>query len=385
VTETPEVFDDLKTLPPDCAELFAAGARHNFQLGRSWFCTVLAAAMPARAQGVFLLCRTGKGPGVLFPLRTLAGGAGLEGLSTLYSCLYQPLAADAAGPAELRAAGRAFGGFCRGWGQVRLDALDGGWPGLAPLLEGAEAAGLVALRFDHFGNWHEDVAGRSWADYLAARPGALRETIRRRLGQAERDSRIALEMVDSESGLEAGIAAYEEVYARSWKRTEPFPRFSAALMRAAAAEGALRLGLLRLDGRPVAAQYWVVAGGTATMFKLAHDEAARARSPGTVLTAAMIRDLLERERVAELDFGRGDDAYKSLWAGQRRQRVGVVLANPRRPGGLLALARHRLGRPVLNWLRGRQDYPINRRGLGGIAGLPWKSSPTFSACCSPPW
>jgi len=53
-----------------------------------------------------------------------------------------------------------------------------------------------------------------------------------------------------------------------------------------------------------------------------------------------------------LDFGRGDDAYKSLWAGSRRQRIGVVLANPRRPAGLLALGRHGLGRFVRNWLRG---------------------------------
>ena len=351
MTAAVEVFDDLETLPPDCAELFAAGARHSFQLGRPWFRTVLAEAMPAGARGLFLLCRTGQGP-VLFALRTLAGGVGLEGLSTLYSCLYQPLAATQAGPAELRAAGLAFGHFCQGWSTVRLDALDGDWPGLPPLLEGIRTAGLAILRFDHFGNWHENVAGRSWADYLAARPGALRETIRRRLGQAEADARVTLETIDSTAGLEAAIAAYEEVYALSWKKTEPFPRFSAALMRAAAAEGALRLGLLRLDGRPIAAQYWVLAGGTATVLKLAHDAAARTRSPGTVLTAAMIRDLLERDRIAELDFGRGDDAYKSLWAGSRRQRIGVVLANPRRPAGLLALGRHGLGRFVRNWLRG---------------------------------
>ena len=46
----------------------------------------------------------------------------------------------------------------------------------------------------------------------------------------------------------------------------------------------------------------------------------------------MIRDLLDRDRITELDFGRGDDAYKSLWAGRRRQRIGVVLANLRAAG-----------------------------------------------------
>jgi hypothetical protein len=366
VSDGAAVFHALETLPPDCAALFAAGAQRSFGLGSAWFRSVLADAMPPGARPLFLLCRSGdppgSGAGILFPLRTLGGGAGLEALSTPYTCLYQPLADPAAAAEDLRRAGHAFGRFCRGWSQVRLDSLDAGWAGLAPLLEGARAAGLVALRFDHFGNWYEPVAGRSWASYLATRPGTLRETIRRRLGQAERDPRIALDIVaDGSDGLEAGIAAYEEVYARSWKATEPFPRFGATLMRAAAGEGALRLGVLRLDGRPVAAQYWVVAGGTATVLKLAHDEAARARSPGTVLTAAMIRALLEREAVAELDFGRGDDAYKSLWTGMRRQRIGVVLANPRRPAGLLAVGRHALGS-----MRPDRRHKISSRQTGAV-------------------
>ena len=361
MTGAVEVFHALESLPPDCEALFAAGAQRSFHLGRPWFRTVLAEAMPAGARPLFLLHRARPDTaGVLLPLRTLAGG-GLEALSSPYSCLYQPLAAPQATAGELRAAGRAFGRFCRRWSRLRLDALDGGWSGLPALLEGAQEAGLVPLRFDHFGNWYETVAGRCWADYLAARPGALRETIRRRLGQAERDPRIRLEMIGSETGLAAGIAAYEEVYARSWKEPEPFPAFSAALMHTATACGVLRLGLLWLDGRPVAAQYWVVVGGTASVLKLAHDEAARTRSPGTVLTAAMIRGLLERDGVAELDFGRGDDAYKSLWAGQRRQRIGVALVNPRRPAGLLALGRQVLGRHA-SGLRGAR-WPGGRHRM----------------------
>jgi len=363
-----EVFDDIEALPAGCEALFAAGERSSFQLGRLWFRTVLAEAMPPGARPLFLLCRPAiDRTGVLLPLRTLEGGRRLEALSSPYSCLYRPLAAADATAADLQTAGRAFGRHCRRWSRLRLEALDAGWAGLEPLLAGMRQAGLVALRFDHFGNWHEEVAGHSWADYLAARPGALRETIRRRLGQAERDPRCRLEAPVSEAGLAAGIAAYEEVYARSWKEAEPFPRFSAALMRTAAAAGVLRLGLLWLDGRPVAAQYWVVAGGTATVLKLAHDEAARARSPGTVLTAAMIRHLLDRERVAELDFGRGDDAYKALWAGRRRQRIGVLLVDPRRPAGLAALLRHALGRYAPGrHLLGRCRRMLSRRPAAGL-------------------
>jgi CelD/BcsL family acetyltransferase involved in cellulose biosynthesis len=64
---------------------------------------------------------------------------------------------------------------------------------------------------------------------------------------------------------------------------------------------------------------------TAALLKLAHDEEYKPLSPGTVLTAMMVRELLNREHVDELDFGRGDDAYKQLRATRRRQRVGVML------------------------------------------------------------
>ena len=95
------------------------------------------------------------------------------------------------------------------------------------------------------------------------------------------------------------------------------------------------------------------------MLKLAHDEAFQADSPGTVLTALMLRRLLDEHGLAAIDFGRGDDAYKSGWARQRRQRIGLVLVNPRRPAGLGFLARHRLG-------QARKALRGTRRDAGSV-------------------
>ena len=92
------------------------------------------------------------------------------------------------------------------------------------------------------------------------------------------------------------------------------------------------------------AQFWIVEHGRATVLKLAHDEAFKAHSPGTVLTAWTIRHMIEQEHVTELDFGRGDDLYKQGWATNRRQRIGLMLINPRFAGGMMALARHTVGR-----------------------------------------
>lgn len=336
-----ERFTTLDALPSGSDVLFAANP--GLFNSPAWWRTVLAHGIEADSEACFLLCRQGDTPVALFPMRQAANGW-LFGLTTPYTCLYQPLLDPGLDEAGRRTVFTAFARFCRGYAITWLDSLDSGWPHLAAWTARARAAGLVVLRFDAFGNWHEPVAGQSWQRYLAERPGALRETVRRRLRRAGREASASFQIVTQDHAVEAGIAAYDAVYARSWKEPEPFPRFNAGLMRAGAKSGWLRLGIFRLGEQPVAAQIWVVHRGVATVLKLAHDEAFKALSPGTVLTAWMLRHLLDEEHVTEIDFGRGDDPYKQGWAGQRRQRVGLVLANPLRPGSLPLLARHAIGR-----------------------------------------
>ncbi len=329
--------------PAECGAewdpLFDAGP--GFQSRRAWFDATVEAALPQGSRPLFWMVRDAGRPSLLLPM--LAGpGRRLGSLTTAYTCLFQPLAAPGASDAALHAAGTAAARACRAWPTATLEALDAGWPGLPPLLAGLRSGGILARRFDHFGNWYQPVAGLGWDAYLLGRPGSLRETVRRKTRACDRDARVEIEVVHGGPALTPALAAYEDVYARSWKQPEPAPRFNAALLVRAAAAGVLRLGVMRVAGQPVAAQYWTVTNGTATVLKLAHDDAWRTLSPGTVLTAHMIRSLLD-EGVTELDFGRGDDPYKQLWASQRRQRIGVLLADPRQPGGLVALLRHDAG------------------------------------------
>lgn len=332
-----QIYPSLDALPAwAAAELLG---RDGFFSTPTWWRTVWEAGVPAG--GTPLLALHGApGGGVLLPL--LRDGTGrLEALTNPYTCLY-PIAASPG--ADLHAAGRALAGLVRRTSSLRLDALDPQEARLAPLLAGTRAGGLVPMRFDHFGNWREELVGRDWQAYLASRPGALRETIRRRLRAAERDPALSFACHTAPGEVAAGIAEYEDVYARSWKEPEPFPRFNAVLMQQAAQVGALRLGVLRREGQPIATQLWVVHQGTAAVLKLAHDEAFKPISPGTALSAWMLRRLIDQEGTQAVDFGRGDDPYKRMWTGERRQRVGVVLANPLHPGGMAALLRHGIGR-----------------------------------------
>ncbi len=315
-----------------------AGA--GFQSSRAWYEALLAAALPPGARPQFWMVSDAGRPVLLLPM--LAGPARrLSSLTTAYTTLFQPLVAPGTTAGELQAAGMAVGRLFRAYPYAVLEALDAGWPGLAPLLAGLRSAGLGVRNYQHFGNWHEPVT--TWDSYLASRPGPLRETIRRKSRACARHPEIRIEVVTGGEALGPALAAYESVYARSWKEPEPSPDFTAALLPRAAAAGVLRLGVVWAGAQAIAAQYWTVADGIATVLKLAHDDAWRALSPGTVLTAHMIQRLITAGGVQELDFGRGDDPYKQAWAGMRRQRMGTLLASTWQPWGMAALLRHDIG------------------------------------------
>jgi len=347
-------FDGIDALGPEWDALFDAGP--GVQSRRTWFEATEAAAMQAASRPLYLGLLQDSGPAALLPLRR--DGRRLASLTSPYSVLFQPLLRPDIDPTV---AGLNFGRHLRAWPTTLLEALDPTWPGLDPLLAGLRRAGLPALRFDQFGNWHRPVEGLGWPGYLASRPGALRETLRRKGRLAERDPTVRFEVARCPAALPAALAAYETVYARSWKVPEPFPAFNDALLSRLAAQGTMRLGVMWQGVQPIAAQYWTVEAGIATVLKLAHDDTARALSPGTLLTAHMIRALLE-DGAAELDFGRGDDPYKRQWAECRRPRIGVMLASPRHPAGLAALVRHQAGR-LRRGLRQalRQGWPSTTR------------------------
>ncbi len=317
--------------------LFAASA--GLQSSRPWLAATIAAALPDGAEPHLLAISDEAGPLALLPM--LAGpNQDWGSLTTPYTCLYQPLLRP--GSAGLAQAIVEIGRYCRKWPVTRFEALDPDWPGLGLLRRSLTKAGLVTRTFAHFGNWHEQVTPGSWDTYLAARPGALRETIRRRTRAAERAG-ARCEIYSTPAELPAALDAYEAVYRRSWKVPEPFPAFNSTLIRTLADSGNVRIGIMWKDDIPIAAQYWSVAADVATVLKLAHDEQFKSFSPGTVLSAATIRRLIDVDGVRELDFGRGDDGYKQGWAKQRRARIGLLAINVWTGTGLRELVAHDAG------------------------------------------
>jgi hypothetical protein len=172
------------------------------------------------------------------------------------------------------------------------------------------------------------LAGRSYTEYLAGRPGPLRTTLKRK---AKKVDVTVSDRFDPKDWRD-----YEAVYQSSWKPAEGKPAMLRRFAEQEGAAGRLRLGIARHEGRAVAAQFWTVEDGTAFIHKLAHTEDAEPLSAGTVLTAALFERVIDTDKVEMVDFGTGDDPYKSLWMEETRPRYRLECL--------------RLGSPA-NWVR----------------------------------
>jgi hypothetical protein len=159
-----------------------------------------------------------------------------------------------------------------------------------------------------------------WAD----RPGALRNTVQRKAKKGIVDIQLLTAFDDG------SWAAYEQIYAASWKPDEGHPALLRAFAEAEGARGTLRMGIARIDGIPVAAQYWTVEDGTAFIHKLAHIEDSLKASPGTLLSAALFRHVIEVDGVKRVDFGTGNDVYKRDWMNRHDPLWRIEAFNPSR-------------------------------------------------------
>lgn len=280
-------------------------------------------------------------PGVCLHLMQQASGEPLSSLSNYYSCLYGPQGdASTVSPAQWGAAAQAMKQL-PGGAVVRLQPLDADADWLPCLEVGFHAAGCWTDRFFCFGNWYQPVPDGGFDTYWPARPSALRNSVERGRRRLNKTGAWRIDIHSQASdALEGAIAAYEAVYAKSWKTPEPCPAFMPGLIRLAATMGWLRLGVLWLNDEPLAAQLWLVCHGKANIYKLAYVQGFEKLSAGSVLTTALMQHTMDVDGVSEVDYLSGDDAYKADWMAARRERVGLVAFDRLSLRGVMAAARH---------------------------------------------
>jgi hypothetical protein len=350
-------YSRLEELPESFLSLFEEAGRQSIFLTLPWFQNFIQTAMApedrVRIYGATAKDAQGTPAGMLLMrstsnLNSFSSPHKLEALANYYSCFYAPhLAVSADDSREtLRAFTQAIAREKPCWDAVEVKPMDVHSREFTELVEAFKEAGFVVQTFFSFGNWYLPVNGRSFAQYSESLPSVLKNTLSRKRKKLEKTGRAKIEIVTGGPGLDAAIDAYMKIYLSSWKQPEPYPQFVPGLIRMCATMGALRLGLLYVDGEPAAAQLWIVHHGNALIYKLAYDERFAELSAGTILSAALFQHALDVDKVAEVDYLSGDDGYKKDWMSQRRERWGILALNPRTTRGVLAIARHIGGRAV---------------------------------------
>lgn len=329
--------------PTEFSRQIAAYAGSEMQPGidphltHRWFQLLAETAVPEGAR----LALANVGQDSFFPLMTRPDQPGrLLALSTFYTPLFGLINEPLADPSALGCLASALRKRDANFYEARFAPMNTDSRSYQLLREAFKSGGWLVDDYFSFGNWYYPVEGKSYAAYLAERPSRLRNTIERAGKKLTRSGDFSLEIICGGDRLEGAIADFVTVYNRSWKVPEPFIAFIPGLCRLATQQGWLRLGVARLKGQPIAAQLWLVASGKAHIVKLAYDESFAKTSAGTVLTAALIRYVIETDAVDEVDYLMGDDPYKKEWMSQRRERRGLIAFNKSTLFGLAAASKH---------------------------------------------
>ncbi len=286
--------------------------------------------------------------------KTLASIGHTENFSVL-CLLFNPILAEQDIIQVLSALFRASRSSGQAQHQASVDVLR-----MWPVEMDSELAQLVGKALDNSGFWvqryansfnrFEDTTGLSFDEYFAKRSSNHRYNVRRRQRNMEKAGSFEINIYTGDGSseeLRQGIDGYILGTVECWQSPASMAsRHMLNLIRLAAREGCMRLGVLKLDGRPVAGQFWLVSGGVAHCMRLAYHEDYKKLAPGVVLTSHMLAHVLDEDHVNKIDFGEGKDEYKEKWMKNSRDYLGFIAFNPRTLSGLFFAIKHIVGQPV---------------------------------------
>jgi hypothetical protein len=348
------VYEDIGSLPATAKAFLAEYRSGELCLSGSWFELLAGWGLKAdQRPRIYVVAAESVVDCVMFAM-CLADGRRprrLASLANFYTMSYAPLLRhdldDSQRPLDILA--RYIAAERPAWDIVDLAYLISEQPISAQLFKAFRRAGFLVGRYFQFQNWFLPTSGLSAEQYFKSRPSQVRNTVTRKLKKARKEHELGVDLYDSPRDLAQGLDAYQRIYAQSWKVPEALPEFIPRLVANAAERGSLRLGVLRVDGEPAAAQIWLISSRKATIYKLAYDEKYAALSAGTILTKMMFDHVLDCDDVDEVDYGVGSEHYKLDWMSECRHVSGLVCFNRASVIGLLAAARHFIGR--VKWLR----------------------------------
>ena len=320
-------YTNWDQLPQSANALFEQGEKDSLFFSRPWFENLTALAIEDE-QSMLLACVVAEDNVLaLLPLLRCAGKTWYplkHRYSTHYSLLlaehdqHQTLNCLAQGLSQLPISG------------LLLEPVADNDKSIIALQQAMQTVGFSCEYIFRFYNWIYHVQGQSFVDYMAARPARLRNTITRKQRKLERDHGYDIRLFTGNQVPQA-MSDYYAVYTASWKANEQFVEFLNGIVAVFSKPGWSRLVVLYVQGQPVAAQLWFVLHGKASIFRLAYDQAWKPYSPGSILTRFLMEYVIDVDKVEEIDFLTGNDAYKQDWMSDRRERFALICVRNTRP------------------------------------------------------
>lgn len=246
------------------------------------------------------------------------------------------------------------------WDMIRFDDMPESDSFLNILADRLRTRGMPAYVTHQYDNMVIDLSSMGDSGkYWRTLSQNLRQGIRRCIHKLNKAGRLDIVLtMRSGQDLDRAIRDDFAVYEKSWKIKESDQEWHVRLFEYLAQNGFLRLVIMYhspdLDGSaetpkpfpghessikdgnpvptgavPIATFFYLVYGNTAYFLKTAYREDYAQYSPGSVLKWFLIKWLIDEDRIAVIDFQKGDDAYKFKWAHFHERRVLCKIANRR--------------------------------------------------------
>jgi hypothetical protein len=237
---------------------------------------------------------------------------------------------------------------------LRLWPVEAGSEQAALIQQALRASGYRVQAYANSFNRYEDTTGIGFEDYFASRSSNHRYNVRRRQRNMEKAGDLEIDIYAQEMSaeeLQSAIDDYVIGTVECWQSPASLSsRPMLNLIRLAARQGCLRLGVLKFNGRPIAGQFWIVTGGVAHCMRLAFHEDYKKWAPGVVLTRHILAHVLDNDQVDTIDFGLGAEEYKEKWMKGSRGYAGFMAFNPGTLRGTFFAAKHIIGQPVKRFI-----------------------------------
>ena len=241
-----------------------------------------------------------------------------------------------------------------------LRALDIRSPLLAELRAAARAHGRTSIERVTDREPYVELTG-SFEEYEAGLPRKHRKEMRRMRRRLEDEGAVTFEFADGTERLDDLLAEGFAIEGSGWKTEagtaiQAVPevhRFYTEIARWAATRGWLRLAFLRLEGRPLAFDFCLEAGGAYYALKGGYDVEYKRFGPGSLLTLESLKHAFEND-LDSYEFLGTDDAYKLQWTSDVRERVRLQIFS-RTIAGRGQDAAWRFGRPLVKRVQGRLE------------------------------